>query len=234
MDGVALASAIKDLNLDVQPALILSSSSGLATKHEEARELGFDASIPKPLRRLTMASGLRALVDRAAAAEVTSGLSPANSAVRTSNDKAEMGRVLLVEDNAVNQLFVNVTLTRAGYRVDTANSGAEALNMYRALPYDAVLMDVQMPDMDGLEATRRIRERFPERRSPIIALTANAMKGDRERCLDAGMDDYLSKPIDPAALLTCLVRWTAGDRTSTVADPLSDDVDSGMQPANVA
>jgi len=169
----------------------------------EAAKLGFDATFAKPLRRATVVDGLRALMDRSQAAGPEAA--PQDDAMPATEDGKT--RILLVEDNAVNQLFVNVILTRSGYRVDVASSGIEAIEMFRKLPYDVVLMDVQMPELDGLEATRRIRDQFPGRTTPIIALTANAMKGDRERCLDAGMDDYLTKPIDRAKLLDKIRHW---------------------------
>ncbi|HJL17663.1 MAG TPA: response regulator [Sandaracinaceae bacterium LLY-WYZ-13_1] len=118
------------------------------------------------------------------------------------------GRVLVVEDNAVNQRLAVALLARLGVRADVAADGAEALVALERVPYDLVLMDLAMPGMDGLEATKRIREREGETHHTVIAaMTANAMEGDRRRCLDAGMDDYLSKPVDRAALGALLARW---------------------------
>jgi PAS domain S-box-containing protein len=115
--------------------------------------------------------------------------------------------LLLVEDNAINQTLAKALLARSGYRLDAVSSGAEALAAVRDRNYDLILMDVQMPGMDGIEATRRIRALEGQRsRIPIIAMTANAMMGDRERFLAAGMDEYVSKPIDSAALLAAIAR----------------------------
>ena len=125
------------------------------------------------------------------------------------------GEVLLVEDSAVNQLLAIEMLEVLGVVVETAETGLEALERLQAKRYDLVLMDVQMPEMDGLEATRRIRAGqhagAEPTRLPIIAMTANAMRGDRERCLAAGMDDYLSKPVDFEALRKCMQRWLPAD-----------------------
>lgn len=122
-------------------------------------------------------------------------------------------RILLVEDNATNRQVALGILKRLGLRGEAVTNGAEALDALAATPYDLVLMDVQMPVMDGFEATRRIRDvRSPvlNHEIPVIALTAHAMKGDRHKCLDAGMNDYLAKPIFPRALAEMLVRWLTG------------------------
>ena len=114
-------------------------------------------------------------------------------------------RILLAEDNTVNQILGIRLLDRLGYRADIAANGFEALDALRRQPYDVVLMDVQMPDMDGLEATRKIVGEWSSQKRPrIIAMTANAMQGDREMCLEAGMDDYISKPIQTEKLITAL------------------------------
>ena len=119
-------------------------------------------------------------------------------------------RILLAEDNAVNQKVALRLLERLGYGADVASNGLEALEALERQPYDVVLMDVQMPELDGLDATRRICERWaPEIRPRIIAMTANAMAEDREACLAAGMDDYVAKPIRPEELENALSRARA-------------------------
>jgi len=120
-------------------------------------------------------------------------------------------RILLAEDNQVNQLLTVAILEKAGHRVDIAGNGIEAVEAVLNRPYDIVLMDIQMPEMDGIQATRRIRA-LPDGkgRIPIIAITANAMRGDRERLLQAGMNDYVAKPIDRTHLFEVIRRWSGG------------------------
>jgi len=119
-------------------------------------------------------------------------------------------RILLAEDNVVNQKLALRLLQQMGYRADVASNGIEAIESVARQPYDVVLMDVQMPEMDGLEASRRIVVRWPDaaQRPRIIAMTANAMQGDREECLAAGMDDYVTKPIRVDALVQALMQVT--------------------------
>jgi CheY-like chemotaxis protein len=121
------------------------------------------------------------------------------------------GRVLVVEDNAVNQKLVRLMLTRLGCHVEIASSGPEAIGMAAGGGYDLVLMDWQMPGMDGLETARRLKAQWTEGAEvPIVAVTASAMQGDREACLAAGMCDYLAKPIDIASLARVVERWSGG------------------------
>ena len=179
--------------------LILSSSSGLAVTNTGVEGLGFDAALPKPLRR----SLLLACFARLYGLEFA--LNKAGSAKNTISVAARKGskqRILVVEDNKVNQMLACAILDRAGYRADVAGNGVEALQALRSRPYDLVLMDMQMPEMDGFEATREIHKMRGEvARIPIIATTANAIAGDQERCLQAGMNDYISKSIDRIKLL---------------------------------
>jgi CheY-like chemotaxis protein/HPt (histidine-containing phosphotransfer) domain-containing protein len=139
----------------------------------------------------------------AAPTVVQGGASP--PAVEASFAKRYPLRILLAEDNAVNQKVALHLLQKIGYRADVAANGLEVLAALRRQPYDVLLMDVQMPEMDGLEATRRIRQQWPAAQQPyIIAITANAMQGDRERCLEAGMDGYVSKPLQPKELFDAI------------------------------
>ncbi len=119
-------------------------------------------------------------------------------------------RILLVEDNPMNQKLAVALLKRAGYSVDAVENGAKAIQVLKHTTYNLILMDVQMPEMNGFEATQVIREREGDRKhTPVIAMTAHAMKGDKERCLKAGMDDYISKPIEPQELIDAIEKWTS-------------------------
>jgi CheY-like chemotaxis protein len=119
-------------------------------------------------------------------------------------------RILLVEDNKVNQKVALKVLSKIGYQADIASNGLEAIRILEHNRYDLVLMDCQMPELDGYDATRSIRNTkgdSPNKAVPIIAMTANAMKGDREKCIEAGMNDYISKPIDIIALSKAITKW---------------------------
>ena len=140
---------------------------------------------------------------------------PANhSSAGVVNEAARGAHLLLVEDNEINQLVAQELLEQAGFTITIANNGAEAVAALDQYPFAGILMDIQMPVMDGLEATRAIRQRSHLQAVPIIAMTANAMTGDREKSLQAGMNDHVAKPIDPDALLTTLNRWIKAAVTS--------------------
>lgn len=115
-------------------------------------------------------------------------------------------RILMAEDNQINQRVGKLILQRAGYQIDLVDDGSEALAAHKAKPYDLILMDCQMPTMDGFEASRQIRS-LDARQPVIVAVTANALVGERERCLGAGMDDYLSKPFQAEQLVAVVRKW---------------------------
>ncbi len=195
------------------PAILLTD-----LRHREpARKPGVCAVLVKPLRR----EGLVMAVTRTvrAAEGRSAGSAAAGFPARPAAARAHW-RLLLAEDNSVNQRVALAVLARLGYRADVVGNGREAVTALSRVPYDLVLMDCQMPEMDGYAATRTIRgEDSPvqNRQIPIVAMTANVMKGDRERCLEAGMTDYLAKPIDAAALDQILARLLGTGRPAVSA-----------------
>ena len=196
MDGLALARLLRNASKDQDLPFVLMSS--LSDRHSPYPELGHVARITKPVKPGALAAALLEAVRSAPAPSEPAAAGPVRSEV------ARL-KVLVVEDNVVNQKVALGMLAKVGCRADVAANGLEALEAVRRQRYDVVLMDVQMPVMDGLEATRQIRAQLPAERQPhIVALTANAMADDRDRCLSAGMDDYLSKPLRAVQLLAAL------------------------------
>jgi signal transduction histidine kinase/DNA-binding response OmpR family regulator len=199
MDGFTLAERIaEDASLQALKILLLTSS-GQRGDSSRCRELGVGAYLTKPLRQ----AELRAAITTVLATQLTAG-EPAAPVTRHSlrEERARSRNVLVAEDNIVNQKLIKALLERQGFSPRIVSNGLEAVSAIREQHFDLILMDVQMPQMDGLEATVEIRrlEAQLKRRHNIVAMTAHAMSGDRERCLEAGMDDYLSKPIQLARL----------------------------------
>ncbi|MCZ7640869.1 MAG: response regulator [Verrucomicrobia bacterium] len=200
-DGLELLRRIrKHPALQSLPVIMISCFAG---QEEEslARELGVSAFVPKPL---TASMLLDAVMD---AQGLTHEKLHAATSARLAEGEFHGRRVLLAEDNEANQFVAQELLQRAGIELDIAEDGRRAVELVRTREYDAVLMDVQMPEMDGLAATQTIRAERAGRPLPIIALTANARQADIETCLAAGMDDYVAKPIDRVHLFDVLRRW---------------------------
>ena len=206
MDGTELARKIHEVSPKLP--LVLFSSLG----RRETDDSLFAASLAKPIRQSQLFDTLVNLLGhderpKPAAAPVKPSMDPGMAARHPL-------RILLAEDNVVNQKLALRILQQLGYRADLASNGVEAVESLVRQTYDVVLMDVQMPEMDGLEAARRINAQWPgDKRPRIVAMTANAMQGDREICIAAGMDDYLTKPIRVDALVDALVATRQrGDR----------------------
>jgi CheY-like chemotaxis protein len=231
MDGMTLAREIKANPHIADIRLILLSSLGMRGDAKEAKTAGFSGYLTKPIRQ----SVLRHSLERVLGLE-TENLHHPDTPVVTrfsslESEKASSHRILVVDDHQVNQQLAVMMIERLGYKVDVVANGQEAVDACISIPYDLVFMDCQMPVMDGYEATKYIREaengkrealgvrpeakekvssdasRLTSDHMPIIAMTANAMPEDREKCLQAGMDDYLPKPIRPDGLAQALEKW---------------------------
>jgi len=251
MDGLELARAIKADPALATLKLVLLPSLGLQGEARQVQEAGVDAYLTKPIRQSQLFDCLTTVMGSALLQEPSSC-----AALVTRHTLAEIKSrnrplILVVEDNAVNQKLAVRLLDKLGYRADVAANGREALDALARISYAAVLMDCQMPEMDGYEATQAIRAReattsptphdsayqtlnsqTPDaRRIPIIAMTANVMQGDKERCLAAGMDDYISKPVNSTTLKAVLKRWITNQESRNHHEDFPPrDVDA-LQPA---
>ncbi len=223
MDGTELALAIKaDPLLREIPLLMLTSLGGNLEPHEISR-LGLSGVLTKPIRQSRLFDSIIHAVRRVSVRNAPGIAPPCETEQNTSWHCT--ARMLVVDDNEINRLVTGEMLASEGYNYDLATNGHEAIEALLAHRYDAVLMDCQMPEMDGFEATREIRRleaagshtTLAHGRVSVIALTANAVRGDREKCLAANMDDYVTKPIDRGQLLATLdahVRPRLADRES--------------------
>ena len=211
MDGLEVAKEIRaDARLATTRLAVLTPS-GRRGDAEQGRQLGIDAYLTKPVHQSSLFECLTTLM--AAADEAIGAVITTHAAA----DASRRAHVLVVDDNAANQMVAARTLENMGYRVDVAASGLEAVDAVGRIPYAAVLMDCQMPDMDGYEATGEIRRREGHRHhTPVIAMTAGASSEDEARCLQAGMDDFVSKPASPAELKRVIQRWVRDGSSSTI------------------
>lgn len=213
LDGIETSRRIIDL--PSPPHLVMVTAYGREEVLRRAEESGIESVLVKPVTSSTLFETTLAVLQ-------TSDSSPdiAPSTALLDVNLTRGARVLLVEDNEINQEVALGQLEDAEVEVDVAENGEMAVRMVQSNPYDLVLMDMQMPVMDGIEATRVIRSDPRFKNLPIIAMTANAMAADRDKCLDAGMNDHIPKPIDPQELFRVLSQWTHGrkaDATSEVS-----------------
>lgn len=213
------------------PKTIFVSTTGRENYYTQANQLGVKNFLVKPINQSLMfdaiMNSLKGTENRTIKIENN----------RENEEKNQMRikkllkdkRILLVEDNDINQLVAKDTLEQVGISVSIANNGEEAIKYVRANKFDAVLMDVQMPIMDGYKATKIIRETYPSVELPIIAMTANALKGDREKSIESGMNDYISKPIDAEILFETLAKWISGnvieDSVNHVKEVLTEEIE---------
>jgi CheY-like chemotaxis protein len=208
ISGYDLAKRIRASNLVNPDIPLLAYTSSAERAAQKCKDAGFNAFLTKPARRRIFLGTLSKILGSR-----NDGLQqPQNERLVTQysirEDLKQSTRILLAEDNLVNQKLATIILNKAGYKVTVAENGKQALDIFTRNPgdFDAILMDIQMPEMDGYEATRCIRQNG-NNDIPIVAMTANAMKGDRELCLEAGMNDYITKPIKREIVFQVLEKW---------------------------
>lgn len=219
LDGLALGQQIKENRKLAMTRLIMLTSVGRRGDAAKMQQAGFAAYLTKPIKAAQLIAGLQEV----AGIEIDKDGTPHSEIVTQYSIRDHIKsrqRILVAEDNLVNQKVASRMLQKLGYQVDCVFNGQEAIHALSHLPYDLVLMDIQMPEMDGLEATRQIRasndDSFdPE--IPIIALTANAMQGDKQKCMEAGMTSYVSKPINPAELKGTILNHLRASKPNNTA-----------------
>jgi PAS domain S-box-containing protein len=219
MDGFILAKWIKaNTPFGNLPKIFMITAFDREDLRKKAKQSGIDIFLSKPTTPSVLLDSIMDVFHHAGAPIV-----PRKRAWKLSENQALINlsgkRILLVEDNEINQLIAQELLSQHGIETVIAENGARALETLAQAAFDLVFMDIQMPVMDGYEATRAIRREPRWHNLPVIAMTAHAMSGDREKCLDAGMNDHLSKPIDPAELKNMLMRWLASSTPSSAIAP---------------
>ena len=222
-DGETLGRTIRSHHEFDQTRLVMLTSVGIRGDASRLKEAGFSAYLTKPVRQLRLYECL-ATVAGQSGFDTASPDTPIVTQHSVADDRRRRARILVAEDNPTNQLVALRALEKLGYSADGVSNGAEAVAALQTTVYDLVFMDVQMPEMDGFEATRAIRDASSQvlrHDVPVVAMTAHALKGDRERCLAAGMDDYISKPVKPAELLAVIERSLYSAAARTVAETAS-------------
>ena len=220
MNGEATATGIKG-DPDIKDTeLIMLTSIGIRGDAARLESIGCSGYLTKPIKQSRLYEAISAVIEQASPQKSSEGLFVTRHSL--AEKKRQNTKVLLVEDHPVNRMLASKILKNAGFHVDPVNDGQQAVDTIQEHQYDVVLMDVQMPRMDGFEATRVIRTlEGASRHTPIIAMTAHAMQGDREKCLQAGMDDYIAKPLKSQDLLNLIKNWTkAEDQTTSSEDIL--------------
>ncbi len=215
MDGIETAKRIRDLPLSHLPHLMMVTAYGREEVIKDAEETGFEDVLIKPVNASVLYDGVVRILGGVVDGPRSAGDAPTDTFEQLAAIRG--AHILLVEDNDLNQEVATELLSDAGFVVDLAENGKIAVDKVSAAQYDIVLMDMQMPVMDGVAATREIRrdERFNT--LPIVAMTANAMQGDRDRCLAAGMNDHVAKPIEPEDLWKALLKWIPPKHSPTLA-----------------
>ena len=229
MDGLETVRRVRRLGLNRVPPIIMVTAYGYDDIRDEAAAAGIETIIMKPVTPSTLFdSAITALGSCYLRSIPAAAVQPRAPAALYSGR-----RVLLVEDNPINQEVATGLLQEGGLEVSCAMNGAEALAMLQAQPYDLVLMDMQMPFMDGLTATRRLREMPALAALPVVAMTANAMQQDRDDCFAAGMNDFIVKPIDPDLMWDVLGRWLPSDAAAAAPEREEPDQDGDPLPSGL-
>ncbi|MGA1867411.1 MAG: response regulator [bacterium] len=213
IDGEALGKIIKYDPKIKDTKLIMMTSIGKRGDALRMTKIGFAAYLVKPVKQSQLLDCLKAVNYHVYKSTISSA-PPIITIHSLAEDNKRKIRILLAEDNLINQKVALKILDKLGYRVDAVGNGLEATDALKSTPYDLVLMDIQMPEMDGFEATAAIRDPDTGVRNPhipIIAMTAHAIKGDREKCIEMGMDDYVTKPISPNKLAKIIVKWLSNN-----------------------
>jgi two-component system, sensor histidine kinase and response regulator len=221
MDGEETLKAIKD-DPEIQSVrVVILTSMGQRGDATRLEKLGCSGYLLKPIRQAQLCEAILTVANRKAA-DNKPQQQPMVTRHTIDEQRRKELRILLAEDNLINQKLTVIMLQKSGYSVDVVENGFKAVEAVLKGGYHVVLMDVQMPELDGLEATQRIRlSERPGTHTPIIAMTAHAMKGDQERCLQAGMDDYLSKPLNPKEVLASIEYWALNGEVTPKA-PVSE------------
>ncbi len=207
ISGYDVAKEIKKHGPPLSQIPLLAFSSSTLGRPNKFMEAGFDGFLPKPVRREKLLDTIERLLTKKKDLPDEDILDETDPIEIIPEAGKFFARILLAEDNPINQKLARFQLTKSGYHVTVANDGEEAVKLFTETPdqFDLIFMDIQMPHMNGLEATRVIREKYPD--IPIVAMTAQSMKGDREKCLEAGMNDYISKPIKIDTVIEIITKW---------------------------
>jgi two-component system sensor histidine kinase/response regulator len=215
MDGMETARRIRSLGLETAPMILMVTAFGREEVLKEAHEVGIQSVLVKPVSPSVLLDTTVGALGASSSRQAPAPAEPAGADHRLAAIRG--ARILLVEDNDINQQVARELLEDAGLVVDVADNGQAALLRLEAAKYDMVFMDMQMPVMDGVTATHHIRALKKFDAMAVVAMTANAMEQDRRKCLDAGMNDFLVKPIDPEEMWNILLRWIRPRRTAPAA-----------------
>lgn len=230
-DGLVMGKHIREDDALRNTKLILITAFDKPGTGEEALTLGFDDYLTKPIRQSQLFDSICTLITKESSAKSKKGSADERSG-SAAKDRAEL--ILVAEDHEVNQKVALLLLQSLGFEAHIAPNGLKVLEMFERIPYDLIFMDCQMPELDGYDTTRKIRELEASSGNhiPIVAMTAHAIEGSRDLCISAGMDDYISKPIESGALKTMLDKWLPVVEKSEDDEPGTEDIDSCNSDAN--